>query len=103
LLYTAEPYNLRHVDFEWGPNKAVSNLAKHGVDFADAIKVFDDPHMLLLVDSRTYGERRYKAIGTVRGQVIFVAYTMRGDDLCRVISARRASRGERAHYASSNG
>jgi uncharacterized DUF497 family protein len=87
------------VDFEWNPDKAASNLAKHGVDFSDATRIFDDPLMLLLIDSRTYGERRYKAIGTVNGRVLFVAYTMRGDDLCRIISARRASRRERAGYS----
>lgn len=73
------------MDFEWDPNKAASNLAKHGVDFADAIDIFDDPR-LLLVDPRRYGERRYKAIGTVRGRVLFVAYTMRGG-VCAASSA----------------
>lgn len=90
------------MDFEWDPDKAVSNLAKHGVDFADAIDIFDDPSLLLLVDPRRYGERRYKAIGAVRGRVLFVVYTMRGDDLCRIISARRASRRERTAYSSSS-
>jgi len=88
------------VDFEWDPNKAASNLAKHGVDFADAIGIFDDPGLLLLVDPRRYGEHRYKAIGAVGGRVLFVAYTMRGDDLCRIISARRASRRERTACSS---
>ncbi len=30
-----------------------------------------------VIDSRTYGERRYQAIGASRGVVLFVAYTMR--------------------------
>jgi len=47
------------VDFEWDPAKAASNFAKHGVDFSDAMHVFDDPLMQLLVDPRAHGERRY--------------------------------------------
>jgi hypothetical protein len=67
----------------------------------DAIGVFDDPRLLLLFNARSYGERRYKAIGVVNGRLLFIAYTMRGDNLCRIISARRASRRERASYSSS--
>jgi hypothetical protein len=47
----------------------------------------------------TYSERRYKAIGAAGGVILFVAYTMRGNNICRMISARRASRRERAAYS----
>jgi uncharacterized protein len=30
------------MDFEWDPDKAVANLRKHGVDFANAVGVFED-------------------------------------------------------------
>lgn len=86
------------MEFEWDPAKAASNLAKHGVDFPTATKVFDDPSILLGRDPLPRGETRYQAIGSVGGVVLFVSYTMRGA-VCRVISARRASRRERQSYS----
>lgn len=87
------------MEFEWGSVKASRNVEKHAVDFVTAAEIFDDPDLLVVIDSRTYGERRYKAIGVAGGVILFVAYTMRGNNICRVISARRASRRERAAYS----
>jgi hypothetical protein len=86
------------VAFEWDPGKARRNLEKHAVDFVTAAEIFDDPDLLVVIDSRTYTERRYQAIGAAGGVILFVAYTMRGNDVCRIISSRRASRRERAAY-----
>lgn len=33
----------RHVDFTWDEVKRLSNLQKHGLDFADAHRVFAGP------------------------------------------------------------
>ena len=86
------------MEFEWDPAKAASNLTKHGIDFDEAIAVFDDPRMLSIVDPRSYGETRYVAIGTVGGRTLAVVYTNRGNQIWRIISARRASRRERTAY-----
>jgi uncharacterized protein len=91
------------VEFEWDPVKASRNVEKHAVDFDTAAEIFDDPNLLVVIDSRTYGERRYQAIGASRGVILFVAYTMRGDDVRRIISARRASHRERAAYSLQTG
>jgi uncharacterized DUF497 family protein len=86
------------VEFEWDRAKAASNLAKHRIDFADAVGVFDDPHRLDRVDTRSRGEPRFQTIGMVSDIVIFVSYTMRAQ-ICRIISARRANRRERRAYS----
>lgn len=87
------------MDFEWDPAKADSNLAKHGIDFEDAIGAFDDPAVAIDPDPRSHGgETRYRAIGSVEGRILSVCYTMRGER-CRIISARRASRREREAYS----
>jgi uncharacterized protein len=86
------------MEFEWDATKADSNLVKHGMDFPAATEVFADPRVLVLVD-RQHAELRYRAIGLVAGVVLSVAYTMRGE-VCRIISARRASRRERQQYHS---
>jgi hypothetical protein len=91
------------VEFEWDLVKAGRNVEKHAVDFDTAAEIFDDPNLFVVIDSRIYGERRYRAIGASRGVILFVAYTMRGDNVCRIISARRASRRERAAYTLQTG
>ena len=89
--------------FEWDEGKREANLVKHGVDFVDAVEVFADPPRVERVDRRReYAEERRQAVGTVRGQVLFVVYTLRGE-VRRLISARRASSNERrAYYAGSD-
>ena len=45
----------------------------------------DNPDVLVVIASRTYGEQRYKAIGAAGGVILFIAYTMRGNNICRII------------------
>lgn len=86
------------MDFEWDDAKAKANLSHHGVDFLDAMLVFDDPHRLEWHDDRAdYGEDRFCTVGFIEGRAVFVAYTMRGETV-RLISARRATRLERDKY-----
>lgn len=85
------------MEFEWDEAKAASNLRKHGVDFADAIGVFDDPLALSMPDDDP-DERRFVGVGAdILGRVLVVVYTIRGDNV-RVISARRATSSERKRY-----
>jgi uncharacterized DUF497 family protein len=90
------------VDFEWDPDKAASNLAKHGIDFADAIEAIADPQRLDRPDPGSHGEPRFRAIGKAKGRILFVSYTMRGA-VYRIISVRRANRREREAYPVSSG
>lgn len=85
------------MEFEWDETKAVSNLRKHSVDFADAVGVFDDPLALSMPDD-ALDEQRFVGIGAdVLGRVLVVVYTIRGDRV-RIISARRATASERKRY-----
>ncbi|MGX5052994.1 BrnT family toxin [Enterobacter asburiae] len=89
-------------EFEWDTNKAKSNLIKHGIHFEEAVLVFDDPYHLSLQDRHENGEFRWQTIGLVHGLiVIMVAHTVRfesGDEVIRIISARKANRKERSRY-----
>ncbi len=83
--------------FEWDERKAQANQRKHRIDFADAATVFDDDRAVTVGDEDPE-EVRYVTIGTdLVGRVLVVVYTMRGDRI-RIISARRATRRERAEY-----
>ncbi len=83
--------------FEWDENKRLKNIEKHGIDFADAVKVFEG-FITKRQDTRAdYGEERFIAVGLLNGIEIAVIHTIRGDKT-RIISARRARREERAVY-----
>ncbi len=87
-----------HMNYQWDPAKATANLKKHGVEFADAVGVFDDPGAITIEEPDAEGEQRFLAIGLdVLGRLIVVAFTYRGDDL-RLISARKATRREISIY-----
>lgn len=89
------------MEFEWDPAKDAANLAKHGVRFAQAARVFADPRRRERVDRRRdYGEERRQTIGAVDGRVFLVAYTLRGGRV-RLISARRAHDHEERAYRES--
>jgi uncharacterized protein len=85
--------------FEWDPAKAATNLAKHGVSFAEASTVFGDPLALLVADPRhSHGEARVAIFGrSTRGRLLAVLHTERAERI-RLISAREATRHERAVY-----
>jgi uncharacterized DUF497 family protein len=89
------------VKFEWDPEKARINLAKHGVPFDLAEEVWDDPLHIILPDRIEDGEERWHAIGMVGAvALLVVVHTYRDQDETRVriIGARKATRHERKRY-----
>jgi uncharacterized DUF497 family protein len=86
------------MDYEWDPGKAATNLQKHGVSFADAVSVFSDEFALTAADDLAE-EERFVTLGTdAFGQLLVVVYTWRGEQIIRIISARKATRHERTQY-----
>jgi len=83
----------------WDPEKAASNVGKHGVRFAEAIPVLEDPLAVTVLDDESDPlEQRAVAIGFgALGRILVVVYTWRGDDI-RLISARLAEPHEREAY-----
>ena len=88
--------------FEWDAAKAKSNKRKHGVSFDDAMLAFADPFALVEQDRVEEGELRWQTLGLAAGIVLLlVAHTVRseeGDEIIRIVSARRATRKERQRY-----
>jgi hypothetical protein len=83
-------------DFEWDEAKALSNLRKHDVSFAEAATVFADPAAVYLDDGSATD--RMVVIGTsLRDRVLYVVHVERGQR-DRIISARTAIRAERDVY-----
>ena len=88
--------------FEWDENKNIKNLKKHGIDFSDAITIFDDDDRVEVYDNRNaYGEERIQVIGEAKPGVLMAVYTWRKSNTSRrMISARTASKKERVLYQS---
>ena len=85
------------MDFEWDEKKRLVNLSKHGLDFADAAKVFCGPLVTWLDVRFDYGEPRFTAFGMLNSRVVVVAY-LETPAAIRVVSMRKAIKREEAYY-----
>ncbi len=88
--------------FAWDPKKDSQNRRKHRVSFAEAETVFGDEHALLIDDpEHSTAEDRFILLGvSAKLRILVVAHAYREDQgLIRIISARKATRSERAQYA----
>ena len=88
----------------WDREKDRANQLKHGLSFQTAARVFDDPTAISRRDPYPE-EERWRTIGTVRTSIVIVVHTWpdddwpAGDDVGRIISARKATARERLAYA----
>ena len=84
---------------EWDTEKAKSNLKKHGISFEEAATALSDPMAATGADpdhSRT--EERYVTFGvSEKGRLVVVSHTEKHETI-RIISARKASKGEKELY-----
>lgn len=93
------------MEFVWDTQKEAVNRRKHGILFATAARIFDDPHAVSYVDHVVDGETRWHTIGMSGGiTLVLVVHTVEeGDEeTIRIISARKANSGEQALYFSSH-
>jgi uncharacterized protein len=93
------------VDITWREDKRQRNIREHGLDFAMAVRVFDDPFAVTVFDRIVNGEEGWHTVGAVfignTFKVIGVVHTFPdGDeaDWIHIISMRPANAEERRHY-----
>lgn len=91
------------MQFEWDDEKDVLNRAKHDVSFEFASRVFDDLTYMLREDRiDENGEQRWHAVGMVEDIVLLVVHvyrsTINGEEIVRIISARKARENESRGY-----
>jgi hypothetical protein len=87
------------MNFEWNPNKAESNLRKHGISFQEAATVFGDDLGITVYDpDHSRDEDRFITIGwSDQRRLLMVSHTDREDSI-RIISARELTPRERKDY-----
>lgn len=82
--------------FAWDVSKSERNLEKHGIDFDEGTRLWDDPNKTETPQPRK-GELRWKLHARYAGAVWIAIYTQR-TTIIRIISVRRANRNEVAYY-----
>jgi len=84
---------MKTMNFTWDEARRLSNMKKHGIDFADVPSMFDGD-VFTIEDTRyDYGETRYTTFGLLSYRVIVVAHTDE-NSVIRIISARKATKHE---------
>lgn len=87
----------------WDTEKNEANRRKHKVGVEAAALVFDDP-LAATIENPHQCETRWRTIGTVGPTVLLVIHTSpevgpaSGEEVGRIISARKAARVERRVY-----
>jgi uncharacterized DUF497 family protein len=83
--------------YEWDEAKNRKNLAKHGLSFADAEKVFSGPCVTFEDNRFDYGEERLVTLGLLARRLVVIAHAPR-DEGTRIISMRKGNRREQKIY-----
>lgn len=88
--------------FTWDPDKDLLNIKKHKLGFQTAQLIFRDPFVRSVQDRVENGEERWQSIGCLRNAlIVIVAHTVQeidGEEIIRIISARKATAAERRFY-----
>ena len=79
------------------PAKGTKTLADRGIDFADAAEVFDGPTFDTQDTRKDYGETRMLSVGLLRGRMVIVVWTPRGNSR-HIISRRKANEREQSRF-----
>ena len=92
-------YTYQDISFQWDSQKASTNLKDHNVSFEEACEAFLDPFVQVISIHQRSGETREAILGmTTNWKLLYVAYTVKSDEIFRIISARKATGLERLNY-----
>ena len=83
--------------FTWSEAKRESNLAKHRLDFLDAVGVFTGATFTVEDTRYCYSERRYMTLGLFREVPVCIIHTDHAEQI-RILSFRKATRREAEIY-----
>jgi uncharacterized DUF497 family protein len=87
------------MEISYDPAKRAATLEERGLDFVDAPEVFSGPIFELEDDRFNCGEKRYITIGLLRGRMVVLVWTPRGEAR-HIISIRKANEREQARFKS---
>jgi len=85
------------MEFTWSEAKRNLNLKNHGLDFVDALRVFEGVTFTFEDDRLSYGEQRFVTLGLLAGIPVSIVHTENKHEI-RIISFRKATRRETQIY-----
>lgn len=86
------------VEFEYDPVKSAKNLAKHGIDFEQAQRMWSGGKTVTLASKHAGNDDvRYLVLGMIAGKHCTAITTKRGNRI-RLISVRRSRKDEERYY-----
>ena len=88
------------MNFEWDEQKNQGNTNKHGISFEEAKTVFYDENAIVFDDpEHSHSEDRFIIVGfCTQGKLLLACFCERSEDIIRIISARKLSKTEIAHF-----
>jgi len=87
------------MNFKWDNTKNKTNTKKHGIDFSDAVQMFDYPLLTCIDRRKDYKEERWVSIGILKGIIAVIVYTEDDmNEVIRIISVRKATSYESKSY-----
>ncbi len=89
--------------FEWDEKKRSRNIAKHGVDFTAACRLWESSLLVNKDTRQQYGESRWIGMGKLSNRVMVVVFTQRFFNTIRIISCRKANCREVQYYEKATG
>ena len=84
------------MEFEFDLDKSKMNKEKHGIDFIEAQKLWEDPYRIE-IPAKYLNEPRYLLIGKINDKHWAAIFTYRKNKI-RIISVRRARKNEKEIY-----
>ena len=81
------------MEFTWSERKRSLNLKQHGIDFLDAVAVFEGLTFTYEDDRFSYQEQRFVTLGLLAGVPVSIIHTETEHEI-RIISFRKATRRE---------
>ena len=93
-----ETFTFQGIDFVWDQNKAAENNRIHKISFERACEAFFDPFLRLTDASRNFEERDGLLGMDTTSRLLFVVHIDQEEERIRIISARKATTGERTYY-----
>lgn len=82
----------------YDPAKREKTFATRGLDFEDAVIVFEDMTLEVEDTRKEYGETRILCYGLLKGRLVVIGYTPRGEDR-HIFSMRKANDREKTRIA----
>ena len=88
---------MSEIEYEWDEDKRRTNLFKHGIDFSEVPKIFENRFVEFYDLEHSDFEDRWRVLGFLNDQVVICVYTIR-ENRRRVITARKATSEETMLY-----